>query len=254
MHSEWSDGAPTLGELVEACRARGYAYAAVTDHSHGLRIAGGMSMAEVEEQHAEIDRINRAIAPAFRLFKGVEANIAATGELDLSDDEASRFEIVLASPHSKLRIPEDQTGRLLAAVANPHVRVLGHPRGRIRETRRGVIADWDRVFHEAAMCGVAVEIDGDPARQDLDYELAARARSAGCIFCLDSDAHATDQLDYAETAVAHARLAEIAPIDIVNCWDRDRVLAWIADRSSASRARAGTELEGAAARNVARCP
>ena len=230
MHSEWSDGAPTLDELTRECRARGYLFAAVTDHSHGLAIARGMTTAEVEAQHAEIDRINRFHAPSFRLLKGVEANIGADGLLDLSEDEAAVFELIIASPHSRLRRTEDQTPRMLAAVANPHVRMLGHPRGRIREMRNGVVADWTRVFEAAAEAGVAIELDGDPARQDLDYGLAARARAAGCIFALDSDAHAIDQLRYAETAVAHARLAGIPREAIVNCWDIDRLQAWLVDR------------------------
>ena len=233
MHSEWSDGVPTLEDLVSACQARGYAYAAVTDHSYGLRVAHGMSMTDAEEQHGHIDRLNRANGSTFTLLKGVEANIGPEGDLDLSDEEARRFEIVLAAPHSKLRIQDDQTRRMTTAIANPHVRVLAHPRGRIRETRQGIVADWDRVFGEAAASGVAIELDGDPARQDLDYELAARARRAGCIFSLSSDAHTVDQLVYAETAFAHARLAGITPAEVVNCWDRDQILRWVADRSTA---------------------
>ncbi len=234
LHSEWSDGVPTLEDLVGACLARGYSYAAITDHSYGLRIAHGMSMTDIEEQQGHVDRLNRGYRGAFRLLKGVEANIGATGELDLSDDEARRFELVLASPHSKLRSNEDQTDRFLRVLANPSVRILGHPRGRIRETRRGVLADWDRVFVEAAAAGVAIELDGDPARQDLDYALARRAKMAGCLFALDSDAHATTQLHYADTAIAHATLAGIDAAQIVNCWDVARLLAWVNDRASAT--------------------
>ena len=145
------------------------------------------------------------------------------------DDEAERFEIVLAAPHAKLRSPDDQTQRVLTAVHHPHVRILAHPRGRITGTRAGIVAAWDAVFAAAADRAVAVELDGDPARQDLDYTLAAQALDAGCIFALDSDAHTTDQLAYAETAVAHARLAGIPATRIVNCWTLDRLLAWLAD-------------------------
>ena len=140
-------------------------------------------------------------------MQGIEANIDAAGQLDLADDEAATFEVVLAAPHSRLRKDEDQTDRMLAAIAHPAVRILAHPRGRITGSRAGVIADWDAVFAPAAQRGVAIEIDGDPARQDLDYTLARRALEAGCVFALDSDAHTTTQLSYAETAVAHARLA-----------------------------------------------
>jgi histidinol phosphatase-like PHP family hydrolase len=234
MHSEWSDGVPTLGEIVEACLGRGYAYAAVTDHSHGLKIAGGMSMAEAADQHGVIDHLNAACRGRFRLIRGIEANISSDGRLDLSSDEAQRFELVLAAPHSKLRIPDDQTDRLVAAIQNPDVHVLAHPRGRISGSRAGIVADWDTVFFVAAREGVALEIDGDPARQDLDYTLAARALAAGCIFAVDSDAHTTSQLRYTETALAHARLAAIPPDRIVNCWPTDRLLAWLSDRSSAA--------------------
>jgi len=229
MHSEWSDGVPTLAAIADACEARGYAYAAVTDHAHGLTIAGGMSMAEVALQHAEIDRLNRA-RPSFRLIKGIEANIGADGQLDLSDAEAARFELVLAAPHSKLRVAADQTSRMIRAIETPGVHVLAHPRGRITGSRAGVQADWDAVFAAAARAGVAVEIDGDPARQDLDYALAARALAAGCLFALDSDAHTTGQLPYAETAMAHARLAAIPADRIINYWERDRLLDWLSHR------------------------
>jgi histidinol phosphatase-like PHP family hydrolase len=231
MHSEWSDGAPTLAEILQACHARGYAHAAVTDHSHGLKIAGGISMAEAAEQRRVIERLNGEWAGRFRLIHGIEANIGADGRLDLSDDEARQFELVLAAPHSKLRRSEDQTDRLLAAVEHPRVHVLAHPRGRITGSRAGVVADWDVVFAAAARTGVAVEIDGDPSRQDLDFALAGRALDAGCLFALDSDAHTTDQLRYAETAVAHARLAAIPPERIINCWETEPLLDWLRIRS-----------------------
>jgi histidinol phosphatase-like PHP family hydrolase len=236
MHSEWSDGVPSLEEIVAASMARGWTYAAVTDHSHGLKIAGGMSMAEAAAQHEAIDGLNVAHAGRFRLIRGVEANIAADGALDLSPEEASQFELVLAAPHSKLRKSDDQTERMLAAVRNPHVHVLAHPRGRISGTRAGVIAAWDTVFSVAAREGVAIEIDGDPARQDVDYTLASRALEAGCLFALDSDAHTTDQFSYTETALAHARLAAIPSGRIVNCWPAERLLAWLANRASEAAA------------------
>jgi putative hydrolase len=230
MHSEWSDGTPSLDEIAEACLARGYAHAAVTDHSHGLKIAGGMSMAEVAAQHEAIARLNERYEGRFRMIKGIEANIGADGRLDLSAEESAVFELVLAAPHSKLRRSEDQTGRLLAAVATPGVHVLAHPRGRITGSRAGVVADWDAVFAAAVEHGVAVEIDGDPARQDLDFSLAGRALAAGCLFALDSDAHTTAQLVYAETALAHARLASLPPDRIINCWSTERLLSWLGDR------------------------
>ena len=229
MHSEWSDGRPTVDDIADACLARGYSYAAVTDHSYGLKIAGGMSMQEAAAQRRAIDAVNDERRGAFRLLQGVEANIGADGELDLQDAEAATFDLVLAAPHSRLRKADDQTPRMFRALEHPAVRILAHPRGRITGSRAGVAADWPAVFAHAAERGVAVEIDGDPARQDLDEALARQALLAGCLFALDSDAHTTDQLTYAETAIAHARLAGISPDRIVNCWPLDRLLAWIAE-------------------------
>jgi len=200
-----------------------------------LKIAGGISMAEAAEQHEAIARVNVSFGGAFRLLRGIEANIGIDGALDLTTEEASAFEVVLAAPHSRLRRNEDQTARLVAAVENPSVHILAHPRGRITGSRAGVVADWNVVFAAAARCGVAVEIDGDPARQDLDYSLAADALTAGCIFALDSDAHTTSQLVYAETAIAHARLAGIPPERIVNCWQLERLLAWTSSRTREAR-------------------
>jgi putative hydrolase len=230
MHSEWSDGAPTLTDLATGAMARGYTHIAVTDHSHGLAIAGGMSPDDVAQQHTDIDRVNRTHGGRFRVIKGVEANIGAEGELDLAAEEIAMFELVLAAPHSKLRKEDDQTARMLRAVQTPGVHVLAHPRGRISGTRAGIVADWDRIFAAAAAADVAVEIDGDPARQDLDYTIAARALAAGCLFALDSDAHAVDQLDYADNAIAHARLAGIPADRVINTWPVDRLLAWAGDR------------------------
>ena len=236
MHSEWSDGSPTVPEMADACLQRGYHYAAVTDHSYGLKIAGGMSMAEAAQQRRAIDDVNARHGNQFRLLQGIEANIDAAGHLDLSDAEAMTFDVVLAAPHSGLRKDEDQTNRMLAAIAHPAVRILAHPRGRMTGSRAGVIANWDAVFASAAQRGVAIEIDGDPARQDLDHTLASRALEAGCMFALDSDAHTTAQLSYAETALAHARLAGIPAERIVNCWPLDRLLAWLSNPLSEARA------------------
>jgi histidinol phosphatase-like PHP family hydrolase len=237
VHSEWSDGVPTLRDLARAGAARAYEFIGVTDHSRGLPIAGGLSVDEVARQHAEIDDLNRRAEYPCRILKGIEANIAADGGLDLTAEEIAAFEIVLAAPHAKLRRLEDQTARMLAAVATPGIHILAHPRGRISGSRGGVLADWDRVFEAAAGAGVAVEIDGDPARQDLDAALARRALGAGCLFALDSDAHTTDQLAYADTALAHARLAAIPRDRIVNCWPLARLLEWLTDRAARPRRR-----------------
>lgn len=226
MHSQWSDGSETLAQLAAGCLARGYEYCALTDHSRGLQIAGGMTMADVARQHKEIDATNRALEGRFRIIKGVEANILADGELDITAEDRRAFEIVLAAPHADLRDAADQTARMLAAVRLPGVHILAHPRGRKIGERAGVAADWDRVFAEAAKRKVAIEIDGDPSRQDIDFTLAPRAVRAGCLIALDSDAHSTGELRYAETSIAHARLAKIPKARIINCWPAEKLLAW----------------------------
>jgi putative hydrolase len=235
MHSEWSDGSSTVEEIADACVARDYGYAAVTDHSYGLKIAGGMSMAEAAAQRLAIEAVNARYGGRFRLLQGIEANINAAGQLDLADNEAAVFDIVLAAPHSRLRTNDDQTDRMLAAVRHPAVRILAHPRGRISGSRAGVMANWPAVFEAAAHRGVAIELDGDPARQDLDFTAGRQALTVGALFALDSDAHTTAQLAYADTALAHARLAGIPADRIVNCWPLERLLAWLSDPSSEVR-------------------
>jgi histidinol phosphatase-like PHP family hydrolase len=228
MHSTWSDGSQTLADIVAGGLARGYEYCAVTDHSYGLPIAGGISMAEVAEQRKEIDGLNETHRERFRLLQGIEANIRADGSVDMEPDELRQIEIVVAAPHSALRRAEDQTRRMVRATRTPGVNILGHPRGRMYGSRPGVAADWDAVFEAAESARVAIEIDGDPARQDVDHALARRALRAGCVFALDSDAHSTPELAYAETAIAHARLAGIPAERVINTWPLDRLLEWAA--------------------------
>ena len=232
MHSTYSDGNQTLDVIVQTGLARGYEYSAVTDHSYGLPIAHGVSMARLAEQHREIDRLNARHAGRFRLIKGIEANILADGTVDMTPEERRGLEVVVAAPHSSLRSSGDQTRRILTAVRSPGVHILGHPRGRKYGVRPGVRADWDRIFEAAARATVAIEIDGDPRRQDIDHGLARRALAAGCIFALDSDAHAPEEWEFAETAIAHARLARIPRERVINCWPLDFLLKWAASRDS----------------------
>jgi putative hydrolase len=230
LHSTWSDGSNSLEEVIEACLARGYSYCAITDHSYGLPIAHGVAMTDLARQHREIDALNRRYAGRFLMLKGIEANLRADGRVDMEDHELATLDIVVASPHSSLRSEADQTPRMVAAVSTPGVHILGHPRGRKFGSRPGVAADWRRVFEAAAESRVAIEIDGDPSRQDVDFELAGEAIAAGCLFALDSDAHATLELQYAETAIAHARLAGV-PVDrVINTWPIERLLEWAASR------------------------
>jgi putative hydrolase len=226
MHSVWSDGSQTLEEIIETGIARGYDYCAVTDHSYGLKIAGGVSMAELAEQHRDIDRLNGAYRGRFRLLKGIEANIRVDGSVDMEPGELRLLEIIVAAPHSALRSAGDQTARLVRAVTTPGVHILGHPRGRMYGSRPGIAADWEAVFAAAVRANAAIEIDGDPARQDVDYDLARLAVAAGCLFALDSDAHGASDFAYAETAIAHARLAHVPADRVINCWPLDRLLDW----------------------------
>ena len=226
MHSVWSDGAEALDSMIEGCLARGYTCAGMTDHSYGLPVAGGMSMESVARQHAEIDRLNERYAGRFRLFKGIEANIRADGTVDMEIHELQQFEFIVASPHSLLRKTIDQTARMVGAVSERGVAILGHPQGRRFNARPGVSARWDEVFEVAARRQVAIEIDGSWNRQDVHYELAAHALARGCLFALDSDGHSIPELDYTDNAIAHARLAGIPQDRIVNYWPEKRFLEW----------------------------
>ena len=230
MHSDWSDGNTTVAAMADACLARGYRYAAMTDHAHGLPSAHGLSVADLARQRVEIDRVNQTLGDRFCLLAGVEANIGPDGSLDLGTPDLRSVDLVVAAAHAGLRLPGDQTARMIAAVRTPGVHILGHPRGRQRGNRLGIAADWDAVFAAAAESGVAMEIDGAPARQDLDYGIARRALDAGCVFALDSDAHSPEELGYADVAIAHARLAGIPADRVVNCWPLSRLLAWLGDR------------------------
>jgi histidinol phosphatase-like PHP family hydrolase len=230
MHTTWSDGAETVATMAEACMRLGHSCMGVTDHSYGLPVARGMNMESVAAQHREIDRLNARFEGRFRIFKGIEANILGDGTLDLQPEERRQFEFVIASPHSLLRRADDQTARMLGAVRTEGVAMLGHPRGRMFNTRAGVAADWDRVFAEAAARRVAIELDGNWHRQDVDYALARRARDAGCLFALDSDAHSIGELGFTDYAIAHARLAEIPASRVVNCWRDEELEEWMMSR------------------------
>jgi histidinol phosphatase-like PHP family hydrolase len=243
MHSTWSDGTEKISTMARAAMDLGHSCLGITDHSYGLPIARGISMEQARRQWQEIDELNEQFEGRFRIFKGIEANILVDGSLDVQPDERAEFEFVVASPHSQLRRKDDQTERMLNAVRSPGVAILGHPRGRMFNSRPGVSANWDRVFEEAAKRGVAIELDGNWHRQDIDHILAARALDAGCIFALDSDAHSIGELRFSEYAIAHARLAGIPAERVINCWSDERLEEWMRERhgrrgSSAKPARA----------------
>ena len=230
MHTTWSDGGESLETMVRACLDLGHSCMGVTDHSYGLPVARGMSMTAVAKQHQEIDRVNARHQGRFRIFKGIEANILADGSLDLRPDECEQFEFVVASPHSLLRRPEDQTARMLGAVRATRVAILGHPRGRVYNSRAGVVAEWDRIFAEAAERRVAIEVDGNWHRQDLDFSLVRVALDAGCLFALDSDAHSIGELRFTDFSIAHARLAGVPAERVINTWTDERLEEWMRER------------------------
>ncbi|CAN5697351.1 PHP domain-containing protein [soil metagenome] len=250
MHSTWSDGGESIGVMAQAAMDLGHSCLGITDHSYGLPIARGMSMEQAERQWAEINRFNARHRGAFRVFKGIEANILVDGTLDLQPDEAAQFEFVVASPHSVLRKTEDQTSRMVGAVKAAGVAILGHPRGRMFNSRPGVSADWDAVFAMAAREDVAIELDGNWHRQDIDYVLAGQALQAGCLFALDSDAHSIGELRFSEYAIAHARLAGIPSERVINCWSDDRLEDWMKARHQ--RARRGSSAKRAGGQRVSR--
>jgi putative hydrolase len=230
MHSTWSDGVESIAAMAGAAEALGWSRIGITDHSYGLPIARGMSMEAAAQQSIEIDGVNEAFAGRVRVYKGVEANILADGSLDLDEGERRVFEYVVASPHSLLRRETDQTSRMVAAVRQPGVAILGHPQGRMYNSRPGITADWSAVFREAARHGVAIEIDGNWHRQDVHYELASLAREAGCLFALDSDAHSIGELPFTDYSIAHARIAGVPADKVVNCWEQKKFETWLADR------------------------
>ena len=229
LHTEWSDGSDSVEAMAHGAMARGHHFLGTTDHSYGLRIAGGISMEDIARQREEIDRVNASLSGGFRVLQGIEANIRADGSVDMEANERIVLDYVVAAPHSQLRKADDQTERMLNAVRTPGIHILAHPRGRML-TRQGVLADWNRVFEEAAHHRVAIELDGDPWRQDLDWKLAQRALAAGCLFALDSDAHSVDELRYSDWALAHARLAGIPPELVINTWPLVDLDVWIATR------------------------
>jgi putative hydrolase len=227
MHSTWSDGGERISTMAAAAIDLGHSCLGITDHSYGLPIARGISMEQAARQWQEIDTLNAKHEGRFRVFKGIEANILADGSLDVKPAERKLFEYVVAAPHSQLRRKEDQTARMLAAVKAPGVAILGHPRGRMFNSRPGISADWDAVFEQAAKRRVAVEIDGNWHRQDIDYRLARRALDAGCLFALDSDAHSIGELRFSDYAIAHARLAGVPAERVINCWSDHRLDEWM---------------------------
>ncbi len=240
-HSTWSDGALSLGEMAREARQRGRVCLAVTDHSFSLGIVNGLTPERLHEQRLEIDRERAALGPGFTLLHGSEVEIRADGQLDFDDAELAALDIVVASLHTSLRQPREQvTARLLAAVNNPNVDIIGHPTGRLLPDRDGADLDMEVVLKAAAASGVALEINANPARLDLDDAYAYRALELGCLLAIDTDAHAPANFDLAHFGVGIARRAWATPDRIINTWPVEKLQAWLADRGQGAAQRPTT--------------
>ncbi len=227
-HTEWSDGTTPIEVMADAARALGHEYLAITDHSPRLRVARGLSSERLREQ---IPLVRAASADGLTVLAGIEVDILEDGALDQEADLLSELDIVVASVHSKLRMDSrDMTRRMLAAISQPHVNVLGHCTGRLVQGERGTRPqsqfDARAVFDACAENGVAVEINSRPERQDPPDDLIAMAMDAGCLFAIDSDAHAPGQLSLLDHGAERAERAGVPAGRIVTTWGLDRLRAW----------------------------
>ncbi|WP_019877844.1 PHP domain-containing protein [Sporichthya polymorpha] len=242
-HSDWSDGGSPIEEMARtAADVIGHEYLVLTDHSPRLTVANGLSRDRLLRQLDVVAEINERLAP-FRLLTGIEVDILDDGSLDQDADLLARLDVVVASVHSKLKMDADSmTRRMVNAVANPHVDVLGHCTGRIvkrdpdgkrggRGGRPESQFDAELVFAACARFDVAVEINSRPERLDPPKRLIAMAVEAGCRFSIDSDAHAPGQLDWQPHGCVRATEMGLSPDQIVNTWDLDTLLEWTRRRS-----------------------
>jgi histidinol phosphatase-like PHP family hydrolase len=228
MHTEWSDGSATVLEMARAASERDYGYIAITDHSKGLKIAGGIDEKALARQGAEIAKTNRLLRDTgLTVLRSIEMNLNPRGEGDMHPKSLRRLDLVLGAFHSSLRTKDDQTDRYLAALRNPEIQILGHPRGRIYNFRLGLKADWPRVFAEAAKLDKAVEIDSYPDRQDLNLTLLKVARREGVRISLGTDAHHADQLGFIELGLAAALKVRIPSARVLNFMDLANLRAWV---------------------------
>lgn len=231
VHSDWSDGGSPIEEMVLSSVELGQEWMALTDHSPRLTVANGLSRERLERQLTRVDAINASLGDSFRLLKGIEVDINLDGSLDQDGDLLDRLDVVTASIHSKLRQPSfELTPRMVAAIRNPHTNVLAHCTGRLvtggRGTRPPSTFDADKVFRACLENDVAVEINSRPERQDPPDELIELARDLGCLFTIDSDAHAPGQLDLKSLGCERAERLGIGAERIVTTWPVEEVVAW----------------------------
>jgi len=235
-HSEWSDGGSPIDEMAETAASLGHDYMVLTDHSPRLTVARGLTAERLAEQLDVVAEINSRMAP-FRLLTGIEVDINEDGSLDQSAEMLARVDVVVASVHSKLRMPaQEMTPRMVAAIANPHADILGHCTGRLITGGRGrrpeSTFDAAIVFTACERFGVAVEINSRPERQDPPERLLRLAVETGCLFSIDTDAHAPGQLDWQLLGCVRAVECEVPAERIVDTWPVDDLLAWARDHTA----------------------
>jgi DNA polymerase (family 10) len=229
-HSQYSDGGATIAELAAEARRRGWSYLGVSDHSQSAFYAGGLTTESLKRQHEEIDAINAAF-PDFRVLKGVEADILPCGRIDYPVEVLDKFDYVIASVHSRFGMNSVQmTERVLKAMDDPHMAVLGHPTGRLLLTREPYAIDMDAVLERAGALGVAVELNADPHRLDLDWRLARSARAFGAKIEIGPDAHSVDGLDNMALGIAMARKAWLGAGDAINTRSADEFVSFATKR------------------------
>jgi putative hydrolase len=233
-HSDWSDGGSPIEEMAFTAIELGHEYLVLTDHSPRLTVANGLSVARLTKQLGVVDAVNQHLGGSgFSLLKGIEVDILDDGGLDQTEEMLARLDVRVASVHSKLKMdPALMTRRMIGAIRNPRMNVLGHCTGRLvtgsRGVRPGSTFDARAVFEACVEHDVAVEINSRPERRDPPTELLELARDIGCRFAIDSDSHAPGQLDFLDYGCERAEAAGIEPDRIVNTWPREKLLAWAA--------------------------
>jgi len=229
-HSTYSDGVNSLQEMAEAARERGYRYLLITDHSQSAVYADGLKPDKVRKQWAEIDALNSTWTD-FRILKGIESDILRDGSLDYPDELLAGFDLIIASIHGQFNMTEAQaTERLITAIQNPYTSMLGHPTGRLLLNRPGYPINHKAVIDAAAEAGVAIELNSNPARLDLDWAWIPYALERGVKLAICPDAHATHELDYASYGVRVGRKGRLRPEHVLNCLSAEALLAWAAQR------------------------
>ena len=229
-HSTYSDGKATIAEMAAAARDRGWSYMGITDHSQAAFYASGLPREKVLAQHTEIDALNATLTDV-RILKGIEADILADGALDYDAALLDRFDFVVGSIHSRFSMDRPtMTTRVLRALDDPHLTILGHPTGRLLLSRGPYALDMDAVLEKAGALGVAVELNADPKRLDLDWRLIPRALEFGCVIAIGPDAHSVAGLDVMAIGVGMARKAGLEAKDVLNTRSVDDVLAFAAAR------------------------